>query len=248
MKACLASLTVAAGLCAMPAAAQDAITFSSWGNLMVVNDGVGLFGPAGTSHEGLAFSSSITIDTDGLLKTASPGHAWFRPGGNGVGRAIGIVTLNSHTLYWALDGHVAASLNREFNSASVFAGGVDTASGLEVVARAVIEPENGSEQFVVADDYREAVDFSDVRNRRDEMGAWLPPFYLSVSGSLPCATCPGGTISGSTLLVADEPAYARWEVSAVPEPAHCLMFAGGLALLAARRARLCVSARYISRN
>ncbi len=243
MKACLASLTVAATLCAVPAAAQEDITFSSWGSLMVVNDGLGLFGPVGMSHEGLAFSSSITIETAGLLKTASPGYAWFRPGDNSVGQVFGVLNLNSRTLYWGFDGHVEAVLNREFNSASVFAGGVDSATGLEIYARATIEPESGSEQFVVADDYREAIDFSDVRNQRDEIGSWHAPLYLSLSGSLPCATCPGGMISGSTLLVADEPAYARWEVSAVPEPAHWMMFAGGLALLAARRARLWGSAR-----
>jgi len=95
----------------------------------------------------------------------------------------------------------------------------------------------------VSADYREAIDFSGVRNRRDETGSWPAPLYLSLSGTLPCATCPGGTISGSTLLVADEPAYARWEVNPVPEPAHWMMFAGGLALLAARRSRLWVSAR-----
>lgn len=243
MKACLASLTVAASLCAVPAAAQEAITFSSWGQLMVVDDGLGLFGPAGMSHEGLGFASSITIDTAGLLGTVSPGYAWFRPGGGSVGHVFGVLNLNSQTFYWGFDGNVEAGLNREFNSAFVFAGGVDTTTGLEVYARAAIEPESGSEQFVVADDYREAIDFYDVRNRRDEMGSWLPPLYLSLSGTLPCATCPGGTISGSTLLVADEPAYARWEVNPVPEPAHWMMFAGGLALLAARRSRLWVSAR-----
>lgn len=246
MKACLASLAVAASLCAAPAAAQEAITFSSWGQLMVVDDGLGLFGPAGMSHEGLGFSSSITIDTAGLLGTVSPGYAWFRPGGDSIGHVFGVLNLNSQTFYWGFDGNVEAGLNREFNSAFVFAGGVDTTTGLEVYARAAIEPESGSEQFVVADDYREAIDFYDVRNRRDEMGSWLPPLYLSLSGTLPCSTCPGGTISGSTLLVADEPAYARWEVNPVPEPAHWMMLAGGLALLAARRTRLWVSARYTS--
>ncbi|GEM_PF-2433884 len=235
MKTSLASLVLACGLCAAPlAAAQESLTLSTWGTGALISDELGLFGTPGTERiDGLDFTISLTLDTGPLHGDVRPGYAWFQYQDGVPAIASGVATINGQVWRWNLvDPYASAWFSREANAVSMSAAGLDRATGHDVSLNEVLDLEPGSQQVVVSDDYRDTVLFEGVRNERDERETYFSSAYLWITGNLACDTCPGGVREGLTWFVADEPNYARWTVSAVPEPAHASLLAAGLAVLA----------------
>lgn len=234
MKPSLASLTFACALCAAPfAAAQESLTLSTWGTGTLARDELGLFGPAGSPQaEGLAFSISLTLDAASLSGDRRPGYAYFQDQPGVPAIAGGVATINGQTWRWSpVAPWATAWYSREANAVSMSARGLDRASGLDVYLNQVLDLAPGEPAVVVSDDYRDTVLFDGIRNERAEAGWFFSSAYLYITGNVACESCPGGVREGLTWFVADEPNYARWTVSAVPEPGHAALLAGGLALL-----------------
>lgn len=232
MKTALASFFLACGLCAVPpAAAQESLTLGTWGRGALISDELGLFGTPGTERiDGLDFTISLTLDTGPLYGDVRPGYALFQYQDGIPAIASGVATVNGQTWRWNLvDPFASAWFSRAGNAVSMSAAGQDRATGHEVSLNEVLDLEPGSQQAVVSDDYRDTVLFEGVRNERDERGSYFSSAYLWITGNVACDTCPGGMREGLTWFVADEPNYARWTVSAVPEPAHASLLVAGLA-------------------
>lgn len=235
MKTPLASFVLACGLCAVPlAAAQESLTLDTWGTGALISDELGLFGTPGTERiDGLDFAISLTLDAGSLSGDVRPGYARFQYQDGIPAIAGGVATVNGQAWRWNLvDPRAFAWYSRAANAVSMSAAGIDRATGHEVSLDEVLDLAPDAPQLVLSDDYRDTVLFEGVRNEREENGSYFSGAYLWITGNIACDTCPGGVREGLTWFVADEPNYARWTVSAVPEPGHASLLVAGVAVLA----------------
>lgn len=234
MKTRLAPFVLACGLCAAPCAvAQESLTLSTWGTGTLARDELGLFGPPSAIQvERLGFTISLTLDAGSLYGDVRPGYAWFQSQDSMAAIASGVATVNGQTWRWSpVAPRASAWYSRDANAVTMSAAGIDRASGFDVHLNEVLDLAPGEPQVVVSDDYRDTVLFEGVRNERDERETYFSSAYLWITGNVACDACPRGVREGLTWFIADEPNYARWTVSAVPEPRNAAMLAAGLVLL-----------------
>ncbi len=248
MKRCLTPLALAAAMCmgVAPVAAQEIVTLSTWGTGTLVSDELGLFGtPAGSSVSNLPFLLTVSLDTTGMTREVQPGAAWFQYQ-EGVSNSLaGEITVNGRTWEWSMvDPRSSFFYSNANNFLDLSTSGSRRESGYDITVYQTLNPDDSGSGTIQSSDYRDPIDFLDVRNSANDNGTVFPAAYFYVTSQIACEACAEGSRRGVSWFVSDQPYSGRWTVSPVPEPSAWLMLAGGLGLLAAaRRPRLLASAR-----
>lgn len=242
----VALFIAAAGLLAAPAWGQGIVTFASTGTIGAGVDELGLFGTAGGTLDGQAFSLSISVDTSLLVHKTSnwPDTDNWRELGSDPARAAlatGAVTVAGHSYAWTIDdaqARLVLAMRGEHSPtmpdlATVGASGTG-ADGASLSAMNEIHSVSRQRTAFIDD-----LDFS--HDRVFDTGQTLVLSSAIFHAMLQPGQ--GGNDGDTTLLTYFQSAgtleTASWtSVSPVPEPRAWAMLAAGIGLLAlARRHR-----------